>query len=83
MRPLDTTPEAFERQIAIYADMTGEARLGIGLGLTRLSRRMLEDGIRSRHPEYSEEEVGLALLRAWLGPELFLRAYPGAAEIEA
>jgi hypothetical protein len=82
MRALDTTPEAFERQIGIYANMSAQQRLGIGLDLTLLSRSMLRDGIRSRHPEYSEAQVRLAFLRVWLGRELFLRAYPGAPEIE-
>jgi hypothetical protein len=82
MRALDTTSEAFEKQIRIYSNMASQERLGIGLDLTLLSRRMLRDGIRSRHPEYSEEQVRLAFLRVWLGRELFLRAYPAVPEIE-
>jgi hypothetical protein len=38
----------------------------------------MEEGIRHRHPEYSDEEVRLASIRARLGDELFLKAYPNA-----
>jgi len=81
MPALDTTPEISDRQIAIYRAMSSSMRLEIGLELTRMSRKILEAGIRSRHGEYTDSEVRWALRRAWLGEKLFRRAYPDAPEI--
>ncbi len=38
-------------------------------------RAITEAGIRHRHPEYDEEQVRLALIRAVLGDKLFGRFY--------
>lgn len=57
-------------------------RLRIGLELTRLSRDLMAQGIRARHPEYSDEEVKWALIRAWIGPEIFGRAYPTRPQLD-
>ena len=78
----DTPDEVSRVQIEIYRRMTPGARLRLGLELTEMSRRLLADGIRRRHPVYDEEEVRLASIRVWLGPELFRSAYPGEREME-
>ena len=62
-------------------------RLGIGrrasmtFELSDLLRRVTEAGVRHRHPEYPDEMVRLAIVRLWLGPDLFRRVHP-AVEIE-
>ena len=83
MRSRDTSADADEIQLAAYASMEPAERLRIGLGLTALSRRLLEEGIRRRHPEYREEELRSAFLRAWLGGALFRAAYPDRPELES
>lgn len=82
MRAKDTTPEAHEIQLEAYRRMTGEQRVAIGLELTRVSRELLKEGIRRRHPGYSAEEVRWGLIRIWLGPELFARVYPDAPQVD-
>jgi hypothetical protein len=77
----DTSPAAAAVQLEIYRRMGPEARLRVGLELTALSRRLLEEGIRKRHPEYDTAQLRWALLRRWLGDELFRKAYPGAPEL--
>jgi hypothetical protein len=62
--------------------MPPAARLRVGLELTALSRRLLADGVRRRHPEYDDEQVRLAFLRCWLGRDLFRSAYPGRPELD-
>jgi hypothetical protein len=62
--------------------MTPEARLRVGLELTEMARRLLTAGIRRRHPEYDDDQVRLASIRLWLGPDLFRTAYPDRPEIE-
>ncbi len=61
--------------------MGAAARLRMALELTEMSRHLLEDGIRRRHPEYTSDELRLAFLRLWLGPELFREAYPGQPDL--
>ena len=78
----DTTADAAEVQLRVYQRMTPEARLRVGLELTEISRRLLFDGIRARHPEYSEEEVRLAGIRVWLSPALYREAYPDKPELD-
>ncbi len=82
MRPHDTSPGAHAAQLAAYRRMSPAARLRVGLELTETSRRLLRHGVRVRHPEYSDEELRLAVIRLWLGNEEFRRVYSGAAELE-
>ena len=80
--PRDTAPEAAAAQIEAYRRMTPEARLRAALELTEMSRRLVADGIRARHPEYTPEQVRFAMLRVWLSPAVFRRAYPHAPELD-
>ena len=52
------TPDAaLEEQIKRYRQMAGEQRVQIALDLHELSCNVARDGIRSQHPDASEEEV--------------------------
>lgn len=82
MAMTDTSPEAAAVQLEVYRRMSPAARLRVGLELTAMSRHLLADGVRRRHPEYSTEQARLAFLRLWLGPDLFRTAYPGQPELE-
>lgn len=79
---MDTSAEAASVQLDVYRRMSPVARLRVGLELTAMSRRLLADGVRRRHPEYSDEQVRLAFLRLWLGADLFRAAYAGKPELE-
>jgi hypothetical protein len=79
---IDTTDAAAAVQLEAYRRMSPGARLRVGLELTAISRGLLVDGIRKRHPDYDDEHARLAFLRLWLGPELFRAAYPGQPELE-
>ena len=69
-------------QVEALREMGPTARLRAALELTEMSRRLLADGIRGRHPEYSDDEVRLATIRAWVGPELYRDAYPDTPELD-
>jgi len=56
--------------------MSGRERVAVTFRLNELARRAAEAGIRSRHPDYSEEQVRMALRRLWLGDELTRQAWP-------
>jgi hypothetical protein len=82
MRARDTSADAAAVQIEVYRRIGPEARLRAGLALTETSRRLLFEGIRRRHPDYDPAQVRLAGIRAWLGPDLYRRAYPDRPELD-
>jgi hypothetical protein len=75
--PPDTTPDAARVQLEVFQRMTPEQRLRLGFELTDSVRRLAAEGVRARHPEYTDDQVRLAEIRLWLGDELFREVYPG------
>jgi len=63
LRPRDTSIEAWEIYIGVLRKMTPEQRMLKGFQLTDMARRVAMHGIKERHPDYSDKEVKLALLR--------------------
>jgi hypothetical protein len=78
MQPADTSREAHEVQLAIYRRMSPEQKLMLAIRMSEEVREVAADGIRTRHPEYSPEEVRFALWRMLHGDDLFRRAWPHA-----
>jgi hypothetical protein len=76
-RPLDTTPEAWEAQLAILRGMGGSRRGAMAFRLTRLVREASRAGIRARHPEYDEDDVRRALFRLLHGDAATREVWPG------
>jgi hypothetical protein len=81
MGRLDTTIQAHQVQIDIFRKMSPEKRLENAVSLAQSARKLMAEGIRARHPEYSEQEVRLASIRLTLGEALFACAYPEALHI--
>jgi hypothetical protein len=75
--PLDTTLEAARVYFATLKKLGPERRVQMAVELTRSMRRGVEAGVRMRHPEYTEDEVRLAVLRLMVGDELFRQCCPG------
>lgn len=75
--PPDTTLEAARIQFSIYRSLGTEGRAKMTLELSDNLRRLIETGVRSRHPEYDEKQVHLAVIKLMVGDELFAKAYPG------
>lgn len=82
MRPADTDPEAHEVQLEIYRRMGPARRLELGIRMSEEVRALAADGIRARHPEYSETEVRFALARMMLGDALFGRVWLDAPRLD-
>ena len=78
----DTDARAARVQLEVYRRMTPSDRLQVGLELTRMSRDLIAQGIRARHPEYSDDQVKWALIRLWLGKETFEQAYPSCPQLD-
>jgi hypothetical protein len=75
--PADTTPEAWRVQVEIYRRMSPARRLELACQMSDTLRHTVAAGVRGRHPDYSVEQVRLAVARLWLGDDLFRKVYPG------
>ena len=75
--PADTTPEAFRAQVEIWRRLSPTRRLEMACRMTDSLRELVKAGVRNRHPEYDERLVKLAMIRLFLGDELFHKVYPG------
>ena len=75
--PHDTDRATYELQIEAYRRMGGTARAAVMFRLSDFARRTTMAGIRSRHPDYDDEQVRLALARLCFGDDLVSRAWAG------
>ena len=62
--------------------MAPAVRLEMSLELTEMSHKLVSDGVRARHAEYTDEQVRMATIRIWLGHADFGRAYPDAEKLD-
>jgi len=61
---------------AIYRRIPPDRRLDLAFEMSESLRRVQADGVRDRHPTYSEEQVRLAVIRLAIGDDLFAKVYP-------
>lgn len=79
MRPLDTDAAADAVQTEIYRRMGPEGRVRLAGRMSEAARALSLQGIRSRHPEYDDEQARRALFRVLLGDEMVRVIWPGEA----
>lgn len=75
-RRSDTTAEAARIHFEALRRLGIEQRASMTFELSDSLQRVTETGVRYRHPEYEDELVRLAVVRLWLGSELFRRVHP-------
>jgi hypothetical protein len=63
----DTTPRAAAIQLQLYRELSPSQRVQIAVELSEAVRATTFAGIRRRHPEYSEQEVGRSFLHLVYG----------------
>jgi len=76
MIPADTTIEAVRKQVEILRRMGPQARFQMALELSDNLRRIVEAGVRERHPGYDKNKVKQEVLRLMIGDALFEQIYP-------
>jgi hypothetical protein len=59
--------------------MTDERRSELALAMSDDARRVTAEGIRKRHPDYSELEIRQALVALLYGHEAATKIWPGQA----
>lgn len=57
MRALDTSAEAATMQRRLHQALGTEGRFALAMSMSELAREFAKAGLRSRHPEYAEEEL--------------------------
>jgi hypothetical protein len=73
--PKDTAIDALRKQFEILERIGIEGRAEMTFQLSDNLRQIIEDGVRLRHPEYSDSQVRQEVLRITLGDELYRKAY--------
>jgi hypothetical protein len=76
MRPLDTSPEAHDFQVAGYRRMLVSRKAELVAELSESVRSVAREGIRQRHPDYDERSIERALLVLLYGREVVHRLWP-------
>ena len=76
--PADTSREADDVARRSLRELGGKGRGRMVCELSDALRRVVTAGVRSRHPEYDERQLNLAVQRIWLGDDLFSRVHPDA-----
>ena len=71
----DTDPRAMQVWLDLLRQKTPGERLAAAFGLTDLSLKMAEMGVRASHPNASGREVFLRAAARHLPRELMIRAY--------
>ena len=69
--PADTTLEAARKEFEILRKLGPDARARMAFELSDNLRDRVEAGIRHRHPDFSEKEVKLEVLRLMIGDKLY------------
>ncbi len=71
-RPVsDTTLEAADVQREVWRRMTAEQRDEVAAQLSENVRAIAAEGGRRRHPDYSDDQVRLAVIKLQLGEAMF------------
>lgn len=80
-RPLDTSIDAYRRQVDTYRSMAPAERLRLAAEMSAHVRALAEAGIRRRHPDWSADARAEELGRILARPES-VAAVPGQASDE-
>ena len=78
----DTSPAANAVLTDRTRRLTPAQRVEEGSRLSRLAREFMRAGIRSRHQDYTSEQVEEALARLLWGDALYVSARPGRPLLE-
>lgn len=73
----DTTDDAQRQQDAAFRSMGAERRVAAAFEMSESAFEITRTGIRTRHPNYTDQESRLAEIRLRLGDDLFRAAFPG------
>ena len=76
MHSRDTTPESHQAQLEAYRRLGAAGRARVAARMSADTRQLMRDGVRSRHPGYTDQEIECSIRRILYGDELFRRVWP-------
>jgi len=69
--PADTTVEMAKKEYDILRGLEPEGRAKMAFEMSDGLRRIVEDGVRHRHPDWDETQIKLDVLRLMIGNKLY------------
>ena len=69
--PADTTLEAARKEFEILRRLGPEVRARMAIEMSDGLRRLVEAGIRQRHPDFNQKRIKLEVLRLMIGDKLY------------
>lgn len=72
----DTDPDSASVRWDVYRNLTAEQRFEVAWDLSEAVRAVAKDGIRDRHPHYTNDEVHRAYCRLAWGDALVREVWP-------
>lgn len=72
----DTTPEAKRYYFDLLRNATPQFRAEKVHSLSAMVKSISMNGIRMRHPDYTDEQMKFAYLRLIMGKQSFEKAFP-------
>lgn len=76
MRPRDTHPDLYQFYIGLFRELSPEQRGAMTAVMSDEGRQIAREGIRRRHPEYSDEEIARALMALLYGEQAATAIWP-------
>jgi hypothetical protein len=80
--PLDTSPEVWRRQMKAIGARSVSDRMEEWAALNNAVAEMEALAVKRRHPDYSDRQVFLALVRRRYGDELASKVWPDCLVVE-
>jgi len=69
--PADTTLEAARKEFEILRRLGPQVRARMAFEMSDNLRRIVEAGVRHRHPDFDEKKIKLEVLRLMIGDKLY------------
>lgn len=69
--PADTTLEAARKEFEILRSLGPEVRARMAFEMSDSLRRVVEAGVRDRHPDFDQKKIKLEVLRLMVGDKLY------------
>ncbi len=75
--PSDTTLEAARKEFEILRRLEPQVRARMAFDMSDSLRRIVEAGVRHRHPDFDEKKIKLEVLRLMIGDKLYRQMLKG------
>ena len=75
--PSDTTLEAARKEFEVLRRLGPQVRARMAFEMSNNLRRIVEAGVRNRHPDFDEKKIELEVLRLMVGDKLYRQMFRG------